>query len=286
MTVTATSSCGSTSSSFYIERASTGDPNFPVPIEMMQASSARNEKPFSIYPNPSNGQLTLECAVDEQATIQLVSLNGKVHEERNVGLGKNQLDFSKYPAGIYLLKIISPGKKHHVEKIILNKDRPMQKLLFLVLIVLLCAACKKEDAAEPLAQLHFIEFVGEDGKNVFSSQKLGTEDVYYVSGESNVSWENLIAGKKQIAEQVLASTPKLYAHADKLASMLESDYILLEESQGYLERKRDISISGEKSVWIFSSRNRFSRDGQAAQVDTEVIDEHHVYLHRIVLKGI
>lgn len=64
--------------------------------------------------------MTLESALEEKAIIQLVTLDGKVHVKKSVGFGKNQLDFSKYPAGIYLLKITAPGKNQHVEKIIIR----------------------------------------------------------------------------------------------------------------------------------------------------------------------
>jgi hypothetical protein len=67
---------------------------------------------FAAYPNPNNGFLSIEIAYEtEQAIIQLYDLKGKLLDSSEIKNSSRKMnwDISRFPAGTYVLKLISDG---------------------------------------------------------------------------------------------------------------------------------------------------------------------------------
>jgi hypothetical protein len=65
-------------------------------------------KKIRIYPNPTNGKLTIEIlgyGNESDIKLNLYKLNGGVLFSNSMINGRNALDISDYPAGVYILKI-------------------------------------------------------------------------------------------------------------------------------------------------------------------------------------
>jgi len=62
---------------------------------------------FYQYPNPVSDVLFVETALDEEISFLILDLNGKTYKEGSLRQGKNKLDLSGLPAGIYILNV--PG---------------------------------------------------------------------------------------------------------------------------------------------------------------------------------
>lgn len=67
-----------------------------------------------IYPNPTNGELKVECAGMQEIVVFMP--NGQVVEKINVNTGNYVLDMNEYKSGIYYLKII--GEETIIKKIV------------------------------------------------------------------------------------------------------------------------------------------------------------------------
>ncbi len=164
----------------------------------------------------------------------------------------------------------------------------MKKLLFILLFLPLCMACKKETIGEPLPQVHFIDFVDASGRNLFESGKIPTTEFLYISGNNRYSWEEILAAKKRSATQINESIPHAYAYADTLTNMLNNDNLLLEVSQGNLggfgPLERVYIINGETSTFTYSLKEGFYQNGKKLKVTREVIAPYQIYLHHVVLE--
>ena len=67
---------------------------------------------FAAYPNPNKGFLSIEIAYEtEQAIIQLYDLKGKLLDTSEIKNSSRKMiwDISRFPAGTYVLKLISDG---------------------------------------------------------------------------------------------------------------------------------------------------------------------------------
>ena len=62
---------------------------------------------FSVYPNPSNGNLTIKTNLPiEKASITVSDLNGRIVHQLNADVLENQsLDLSELQSGMYILTI-------------------------------------------------------------------------------------------------------------------------------------------------------------------------------------
>lgn len=79
------------------------------------AGSIEN-KDFSVYPNPSNGQFQLSFGAQLPLQYEVLTLSGKVLELGTPTSASVQLDLQQVPAGVYLLKVrYADGQ--HMEKI-------------------------------------------------------------------------------------------------------------------------------------------------------------------------
>lgn len=72
----------------------------------------------SIYPNPSEGQLTVEMG-QEQGQLTLTDLAGKVVYTGRLEQGDNQLQLNDLAGGVYLVHIVA-GERQYAQKLILR----------------------------------------------------------------------------------------------------------------------------------------------------------------------
>jgi hypothetical protein len=78
--------------------------------------------PFTIYPNPTKGQVTInwENSVNGDVQIQITDIAGKtVYSETTVASGKYNLNIAHLNRGIYFIKI-NTNKGHFTDKIVLQ----------------------------------------------------------------------------------------------------------------------------------------------------------------------
>lgn len=74
---------------------------------------------FTIYPNPTNGQITIETQTHNASTVEVVNVIGEVILRDDFSNSK-LLDLSDFQDGIYLIKV-SSGDEVFVKKIVLRK---------------------------------------------------------------------------------------------------------------------------------------------------------------------
>jgi hypothetical protein len=71
---------------------------------------------ISIYPNPVSDILNIEYKNDNYKTINIISSQGVLLEKEKVNSPRQQLDFSKYEYGFYILEFVKPsGEKMRVK---------------------------------------------------------------------------------------------------------------------------------------------------------------------------
>lgn len=72
-----------------------------------------------IYPNPSDGKIIIETSSAIES-IAITDITGRVvYKEKDIVANYTQVDLSKQPKGIYLIKVIQNGKEH-IQKIALE----------------------------------------------------------------------------------------------------------------------------------------------------------------------
>ena len=87
----------------------------PKSVEVEKATIAE----LSVYPNPTNGELTIDYNALNNPTIQIINLSGQIILEiQNIEAG-SVLDLNNLSNGHYLIRI-SDNKTNIVEKLILN----------------------------------------------------------------------------------------------------------------------------------------------------------------------
>jgi Leucine-rich repeat (LRR) protein len=65
------------------------------------------QKEFSIYPNPTNHQLTIETSQPDQHFIEITSLNGQLLHTEKIEGPTHQIDLSSFQKGLYIITIRS-----------------------------------------------------------------------------------------------------------------------------------------------------------------------------------
>lgn len=78
-----------------------------------------NAPTFRIYPNPSNGQFTIESPEGMEMNLEVMDLLGKVRYSKEGILGRHVLDLGHLPAGVYLAQV-SNGVQRQVARIVLR----------------------------------------------------------------------------------------------------------------------------------------------------------------------
>jgi hypothetical protein len=78
-------------------------------------SFAFNSK-LSVYPNPSSDVFSINS--DTRGTIVVYDLIGKIIKSENIDLGITKLDLSKYPSGLYFMKVTNDSNQTKTMKLI------------------------------------------------------------------------------------------------------------------------------------------------------------------------
>ncbi|MEN8777226.1 MAG: BNR-4 repeat-containing protein [Polaribacter sp.] len=93
----------------------------PDKIEIFSKSALNtnsfNKNKIRIYPNPSNGIFKLNINL-QKIKYQLINVQGRVLQQGMIK--KNQLDFSRYAKGMYLLRLKSSNNSTFIKRIILK----------------------------------------------------------------------------------------------------------------------------------------------------------------------
>ena len=93
----------------------------PDKIEIFSKSalstSSFSKNNIRIYPNPSNGVFTLNTSI-KNIEYQLINVQGTILQQGIIN--KNQLDFSRYAKGMYLLRLKSSDNSTLIKRIILK----------------------------------------------------------------------------------------------------------------------------------------------------------------------
>ncbi|WP_299755129.1 hypothetical protein [uncultured Pontibacter sp.] len=141
----------------------------------------------------------------------------------------------------------------------------MKNILYILLLLPLCLACKKEPIGEPLFQNHFINFVDASGQNLFESGKINTANFYYESGDIISTWDEIMAYKSEtIAPEVIRSTAPEYQ--ETVSAMLNNDFLLFESWQGNLEKERVISINDKTYTFRYSLKDGFFKTAKSCSL--------------------
>ncbi|PLX08847.1 MAG: hypothetical protein C0598_12090, partial [Marinilabiliales bacterium] len=75
---------------------------------------------ISVYPNPSDGIITIDIAQDAQYAVKIVDLRGKLIYEGDI-YNSTKVNLSEYNKGIYLISLIDKSSKDvHVKKLIVR----------------------------------------------------------------------------------------------------------------------------------------------------------------------
>ena len=77
-------------------------------IAGIQGISSSNGQ-ITVYPNPNNGQFTIESSISGASVVEIYNLLGEKVFTRNLSTtkGTNQINVSNQPNGVYLYRVIS-----------------------------------------------------------------------------------------------------------------------------------------------------------------------------------
>lgn len=89
---------------------------------IMKSKEIENtERNINIYPNPAKNIINIEIiSINEELLLELFNSKGQCIHNTYLESRNEQIDISKYPSGIYLIKL-SNHDFSHTEKIIINK---------------------------------------------------------------------------------------------------------------------------------------------------------------------
>lgn len=74
---------------------------------------------FNVYPNPSNGEFTMQIAkVKENTVIEVYNNIGQLVVKLNVSVSENKINLTKESNGVYHVRIIQDGKQIYDTKVI------------------------------------------------------------------------------------------------------------------------------------------------------------------------
>lgn len=58
-----------------------------------------------VYPNPTQGELTLQCNASVSGTYEILSQSGQLLQNGRIVSNISRIDFSSLPSGVYLLRL-------------------------------------------------------------------------------------------------------------------------------------------------------------------------------------
>jgi hypothetical protein len=96
------------------------DSSSPHDLEtVVSVAEAELEDFLEVYPNPSNGIVNIESAINDAVEIEIISNLGQ--RMRLVKMnGAMKIDFSTYPSGVYHLKTVTSSGISNVRKIVIQ----------------------------------------------------------------------------------------------------------------------------------------------------------------------
>jgi hypothetical protein len=94
--------------------------DIPASCGVLSASDVDADSNFSIYPNPSNGNININSVVDAgDATISIVDLNGRTVFTQNVELHNSvNINAESLKTGVYIIQINGDNYSHKAKLII------------------------------------------------------------------------------------------------------------------------------------------------------------------------
>lgn len=91
----------------------------PIDVCLLNTTTVE-EKSFSIYPNPSNGLVTVETKEFERSyAMKVYDISGKLLLEANISAEVSLFDFSGFTKGIYIIELSKDNQSFH-QKLILK----------------------------------------------------------------------------------------------------------------------------------------------------------------------
>ena len=102
--------------------------SYAISIVLSTGINEIDEREFTVYPNPSTGEFSVQYQLIDETSLKVVMLNCVGQEikvlsaHENHASGNYQMDFSiaEFQSGIYFIRIES-DKQNHIEKLILTK---------------------------------------------------------------------------------------------------------------------------------------------------------------------
>jgi hypothetical protein len=77
-----------------------------------------SENDFAVYPNPSTGLFTMNLI--NASKVEITNTLGQLVFEKQLNVGKQEIDLTNVVEGIYFVKVIS-GKQQGVKRIVISK---------------------------------------------------------------------------------------------------------------------------------------------------------------------
>jgi len=96
-----------------------GMDNFTINQTIVGLNENINDLKFNVYPNPCDNLLSLDIDSENQSSITILDISGKIIYHQTLNFMQTILDVSSLNSGIYFLEMISDNKKQ-IKKIIKN----------------------------------------------------------------------------------------------------------------------------------------------------------------------
>ncbi len=95
---------------------------YPYDLYVHQEKIDDRSSEWKTYPNPATGQLNIELPLSSQnARLQMFDVAGRLVLAKSLQNGKNSLDISEFPRGLYFLWLSADGnRKFEVKKLVVN----------------------------------------------------------------------------------------------------------------------------------------------------------------------
>lgn len=93
---------------------------FKLAIENLGNTEVNNHPDITIYPNPSNGLITIKTRLLTQLQIKVYNILGELIVEQSTTTEQTSVDLTNHSAGVYIVKVYDNDKNIMHEKIIIQ----------------------------------------------------------------------------------------------------------------------------------------------------------------------
>jgi hypothetical protein len=90
------------------------------PLSITSPDNDNQETDITVYPNPVSGQLNIRYSSEDFTTIKILNSSGVLMGKETVIAPLQQLDFSRFQPGLYILEFINPSGKTIRVKVLKN----------------------------------------------------------------------------------------------------------------------------------------------------------------------